>query len=123
MDGYQLPFLKERPMEQAAHFMLDPLSQILAVQAASFGGRAGLLASGEKNQSLNTDSRWRCITESPGIGWESANFDDSRWPRAREIARNDEETVLKLVKLIRQDAFWIWASDGRHDEEDLGVEG
>lgn len=123
MDGYQLPFLKDRPVEQAAHFMLDPLSQVLAVQAASFGGPAGILASGEKKQFLNTDSRWRCTTETPGVGWKNTNFDDSGWPRAKEIARNDEQTVLKLVKLIRQDAFWIWASDGRQDEEDLNVDG
>jgi putative heme-binding domain-containing protein len=80
----------EVPQTADATKLLRAGDNVLAVQCANDGGPAGLVLqlrwqTGSQYGELVSDGTWRCSSDDPD-GWERADFDDAKWPRATVLA-------------------------------------
>ena len=110
LDGEAIPIPTSK---RDVTFIIPPdwrKSKVLSVACATEHTPGGILASAALSGFV-TDSSWRCSrTLSPG--WQVAEFDDSKWTRAKEFQLNNKSgNVLPLVKHILPNASWITVDD------------
>ena len=84
-------------------YKIPATTKVVAIHGFNIGGPAGII--GSFSTGLVTDSSWRC-TNKKYPKWQSPEFDDSAWPGAETVRRNDK---LK-GPAISKEAKWIWTS-------------
>jgi hypothetical protein len=84
-------------------YKIPAAAKVVAIHGFNVGGPAGII--GSFSTGLLTDSSWRC-TNKKYPKWQSTAFDDSAWPGAEVVRRNDK---LK-GPAISKEAKWIWTS-------------
>ena len=84
-------------------YKIPAATKVIAIHGFNIGGPAGII--GSFSTGLVTDSSWRC-TNKKYPKWQSPDFDDSAWPGAETVRRNDKLQGPKIAK----EAKWIWTS-------------
>ena len=93
----------------ATKIIIPSGTKVVAIHAKDHGGPEGILGSFSNGQV--TDATWKCRSSPFPSEWASADFDDSLWPAAVEVARDWK------IKSIADDAKWIWAEISNTDNE------
>lgn len=92
---------------------LKSWTRVIAVRASNVltASPAGLMASDSLGRVRTNAATWKChnaLVE----GWNSPDFDDSTWPAAAQIKRNDDPSGLwygtQPTTMIHPHAWWIW---------------
>lgn len=95
---------------------LTPVNRLVAVQGINIAaGCPGIVAS-VTDDFLLTNSTWKCSDVSGGPDWAQLGFDDSSWPSAHQIQKNDGLSspcvpALPNIPTISSNAWWIWIAD------------
>lgn len=84
-------------------YKLPSTTKVVAIHGFNIGGPAGII--GSFSTGLVTDQTWRC-TNKKYPKWQSPAFDDSAWPGAEVVKRNDKIKGPSIAK----EAKWIWTS-------------
>ena len=61
--------------------------KVIAVQVINYAIDIGLMAM--TSSGVVSDTNWKCTSTQPALGWNSPDFDDSKWPQAISYFRND----------------------------------
>eukprot|EP01006_Ploeotia_vitrea_P036981 TRINITY_DN66079_c7_g6_i1.p1 TRINITY_DN66079_c7_g6~~TRINITY_DN66079_c7_g6_i1.p1 ORF type:complete len:1628 (+),score=368.58 TRINITY_DN66079_c7_g6_i1:23-4906(+) len=86
---------------------------VFAVKGVDLGGAGGLLITGQGAVKFVSSSlAWKCTTNFYS-GWNTVNYDDSKWPRATAYGKNSGSPAPRwgLIPQQNPNANWIWTSD------------
>lgn len=95
---------------------VSSISRLLAVMAIKLEGTCpGILAfvNDTRGDYLLTNAQWKC-SQSALVGWSDLGYDDSTWPIATIIHKNentnDTNCYSQFVEIssISSNAYWIW---------------
>ena len=90
-------------------YNISQTASVLAIQATN--NKNQFLVSSDDGWILTNSTSWRCVAQVTSSTWNQMDFDDSRWPNAVELGRNDGSYADTVVPGIHPDAAWISASN------------
>ena len=91
---------------------------VIAIDGLDKGGPAAFI--GQFYGTVTKPSDWKC-SEKHADGWNTQNFDDSKWANAVSYGKNSDRTVWMSVSSrsrpnIPADAEWLWTSNNLDHE-------
>jgi len=119
VDGVYQSFLPNGDVWQQTDFLLiNSTSRLIAVMAIQLEGTCpGILASvtDSRGDYVLTNITWKCQS-SAMVGWSELGYDDSAWPNAMIIHKNENINDTACyddfiqISSISPNAYWIWTN-------------